>query len=119
MPDMSAIATLISSFSAAQNITKGFLDLKSLGEVQAKVIELQSVIMSAQTTALAAQTEHATLLRKLDELNEELAKLRRWEEEKLRYKLTAVDTGVYVYELSKEVKETLQKSLHLGTEILE
>ena len=59
MPDMSAIATLISSFSAAQNITKGFLDLKSLGEVQAKVIELQSVIMSAQTTALAAQTEHA------------------------------------------------------------
>ena len=44
MPDMSAIATLISSFSAAQNITKGFLDLKSLGEVQAKVIELQSVI---------------------------------------------------------------------------
>jgi uncharacterized metal-binding protein YceD (DUF177 family) len=61
------------------------------------------VIMSAQTTALAAQTEHAALLRQIDELNEELAKLRRWEEEKLKYKLTAVDTGVYVYELSKEV----------------
>ncbi len=106
MPDISALATLINSFSAAQNIVKGFLDLKTLAEVQSKVIELQSVIMSAQTTALAAQTERAALLRSIDVLNEQLANLRHWEEEKLKYKLTAVDAGVYVYELRTDANST-------------
>jgi hypothetical protein len=102
MPDISAIAALINSFSAAQNIAKGFLDLKSITDVQSKVIELQAVIMSAQNTALAAQAEHAALLNKLQELKSELATLQRWEDERQNYHLVAVDTGVFAYELTKE-----------------
>ncbi len=100
MPDISALSALISSFSAAQSIAKGFLELKTLADVQSKVIELQSVILSAQTSALAAQAEHASLAKNVEELERELTSLREWERERSRYSLKQFDCGVFVYELS-------------------
>ena len=100
MPDISALSALISIFSAAQSIAKGFLDLKTLADVQSKVIELQSVILSAQTSALAAQAEHASLAKKVEELERELASLREWDRERNRYALKQLERGVFVYELS-------------------
>jgi hypothetical protein len=102
MPDMSFAAGLLSSFSAAQNIAKALLELRTISEVQGKVVELQSVIMAAQSSALAGQAEQSALIQRVADLEKELAAVKAWEAEKQRYELKALEPGVFAYALKRE-----------------
>jgi hypothetical protein len=103
MPDMSSIAAAIGSLKTAADITKGFLDLKEAAAVQGKIIELQGIILSAQSSALAGQSEQLTLLERIRELEGKLAKLEAGEKEKERYELKKLPPGVYVYSLKQDM----------------
>lgn len=104
MPDLSAISALVSSFKAASDITRGFMDLKTMAEVQTKVIELQSVIMAAQGAAMSAHADLISAQQQIEALEKELASLRGWEAEKNRYRLTAIDKEVFAYVVKPEVQ---------------
>ena len=85
--DMSLIQGTISGLKIAGDIAKGFLELKSIADVQEKVIELQSAILSAQSSALSANADQAAMADEIRKLKEEISRVKAWESKKLRYKL--------------------------------
>jgi Zn finger protein HypA/HybF involved in hydrogenase expression len=105
MPDMGSISAAISSLKTAADLAKGFFDLKEAAAVQGKVIELQRVILNAQSSALEGQSDQQKLHDRIRELETELAKLEGWEKEKGRYVLRKLPPGVYVYSLKKEAAD--------------
>lgn len=80
-------------------MAKGFLDLKSMAEVQGKVIELQSAILAAQSSALAANADQAAMAEEIRKLREQLALAEAWDQEKQRYQLIALEPGIFAYTL--------------------
>lgn len=105
---MIALQGIISGLQGAASLTKGFLELKTMAEVQGKVIELQAAIMSAQGSALAAQSDQAAMIQRIRDLEEEVARIKAWEEAKQRYELTSPIEGVFVYALKRESSTTEQ-----------
>jgi rubrerythrin len=96
---ISLIQSTISGLKLAGDITKSFLELKSISEVQGRVIQLQSVILSAQSSALSAQAHQSTMIEEIRDLKEEIARVKAWEEEKKRYKLISPWKGTFLYAL--------------------
>jgi len=87
MVDLHMIQGTISSLKFAGDVAKSLLELKTLGDVQGKVIELQSAILSAQSSALSANAEQSAMVEEIRKLKEEIASVKAWESEKQRYKL--------------------------------
>ncbi len=103
--DLSLIQETIKGLKLASDMTKGLLDLKSTAEVQAKVGELQGVILNAQSSALAANADQSAMADEIRALKEQLAVAERWNQERSRYALATVDEGAFVYALRKEKAE--------------
>ena len=56
MPDMMLFQGAISALRGAADIAKGLVELNTMAEVQAKAVELQQIVLSAQGSALEAQS---------------------------------------------------------------
>jgi hypothetical protein len=98
MPDMGAIAGMMSALNAAFNITKAMIGLRDAHIIQEKVIELQRSILEAQNSAFTAQNERAALVERIRAFEEEVASLKAWDAEKERYELKDVGSpGVSVF----------------------
>jgi len=104
--DMTLIQGTISGLKLAGDIAKGILELKSLTDVQGKVIELQSAILSAQSSALSANADQAAMVEDIRALKKEIADVKAWESQKHRYKLISPATGSLVYALKESMKGT-------------
>ena len=104
--DISLIQSTISGLKLAGDIAKGFLEIKSISEVQGKVVELQSAILSAQSSALSANAAQATMVEEIRTLKEEIARIKAWESEKKRYQLISPWNGTVVYALKKSMSNT-------------
>lgn len=94
--DIALIQGTISGLKVAGDIAKGLLDLKSLADVQSKVIELQSAILAAQSSALSANADQAAMATEIHALKEDLIRAKGWEEQKLRYQLVQLWGGAAV-----------------------
>jgi hypothetical protein len=70
---------------------------RDAGLLQAKVIELQGVILSAQGSALASQSAQFALLEQVRALEAEMAKMKAWDSEKSRYELRKFANGAFAY----------------------
>ena len=102
--DLTLIQGTISGLKLAGDIAKGFLELKSITDVQGKVIELQSAILSAQSSALAANADQAAMVDEIRLLKEEIARVKAWETQKQRYQLEAIwEKAAVVYALKKSM----------------
>lgn len=111
MVDMLMLQGAVTGLKMAGDIAKGFLKLNSMSEVQGLTIELQSTILAAQTSALAAQAEQSSMIQRISELEKEIARIEAWEEEKQRYQLVAAWDGCFLYALKESSKGTNQ---HIG-----
>jgi hypothetical protein len=100
--DMALIQGAISGLKLAGDITKSLIEIKSMSEIQAKVIELQSVILSAQGSALSAHADQAAMVEEIRTLKEEIARVKAWESQKQRYKLNPIGEDCAVAYLLKE-----------------
>lgn len=97
------IVSAATSLRAAGQIAKALIDLKTMTEVQAKAIELNGLILDAQSDLLTANAAQATLVEENRELKSEIARMKNWEAEKQRYKLIAPFPGCMVYALKKSM----------------
>jgi hypothetical protein len=104
MVDMASISAAVSSLKTAADIAKAILDLKTSAEIQGRVIELQTLIVTAQASAISAQSDQFTLLQRVNELEAKLARLEAWEAEKSRYQLTDYGGGTFAYALKIEAR---------------
>jgi hypothetical protein len=97
MPDISAISAAISALNGAKDIAQAMISLRDSKAFQAKLIEFQSKLIDANSSALAAQDERATLLQRIGDLEKEVTRLKTWDAEKQRYHLTDVGDGTFAY----------------------
>ncbi len=102
MFDMTLIQGTIATLKAAGDIANSLIKLKSKVDVQGKVIELQSTILAAQTSALAAQSLQSSMIQRIGDLEEEVANAKAWEETKQRYELYEPSRGIFVWRLKEQ-----------------
>lgn len=98
---MGAIAGAVTSLKTASDIVKVLSDLKDASAFQSKLIDLQREIMSAQTSALAANSDQFALLDKVRKLERHVDDLEAWSQEKSRYELKDFGCGTFAYALKQ------------------
>jgi hypothetical protein len=81
----------------------GLHDIKIVRE---KAIELQAQILTAQSSALAAQSDQFALLEKVRSLEQQITDLEAWDREKKRYELKAIDSGSFAYVLKPDASNS-------------
>jgi hypothetical protein len=91
--DMASISALVTSLRSAVEIAKAMKDLHEESAIRGKVIELQTVIMTAQASALAAQADQFALLEQVRDLKKRIAEMEDWQAEKQKYELKQVFIG--------------------------
>ena len=99
---MSLVKSTVSNLKLAYDITKSVLELKPISEIQAKVVELQNIILSAQTSAFEANAHQTAMIEEIRHLKEEITRIKAWEEEKQRYKLVSPWPGTVLYALKEK-----------------
>ncbi len=104
MVDLALFQGAVTGLKTAADIAIGISKLKTMTEVTAKAIELQQVILSAQSDALAAQSAQFSLIERIRDLEDELTEMKAWETEKQRYKLITPWTGSLTYGLKESMK---------------
>lgn len=85
--DIAVIPGLVSNLKAATDVAKALYDLKLSADVQAKVSELQSALLAAQTSALTATAAQFELQERVRQLEAQLRAAEDWRSTKLRYAL--------------------------------
>lgn len=95
--DLTAILGVAQSLKVAGDLTKAVVDLRDAQLVQSKVIELQSVILSAQSSAMLAQQEQFTLVERIRSLETEVADLKAWDTQADEYELKQIDRAAFAY----------------------
>jgi hypothetical protein len=95
--DMSAIASALGALKGMKDIAQAMIGLHDAQALQEKRLEFQDRIIDAQNGILTAQEERTTLLKRVDDLEKEVAGFETWEAEKQRYELTDAGGGVVAY----------------------
>ncbi len=95
--DMASIQAAVGSLKAATDIGIALLKLSTTAEMKAKVVELNTQILAAQASALAANSDQFTLLQEKRDLEAEIAGMKTWNAEKERYQLHPFQTGTFAY----------------------
>ena len=95
------IAGAISSIKAAKDIAEAMVSARDTATFQEKRIELNSKILDAQGSMLAAQDESAALVQRVGQLEQEIARLKAWDTEKQRYELKRWGHGALAYVLKE------------------
>jgi hypothetical protein len=97
VPDLTAISAVTSSLKATSDIAKAMLGIRDAQLVREKAVELTTEIMSAQASALSAQTAQFDLIDRVRELEDKVTQLENWDREKQRYQLEEPAPGIFVY----------------------
>lgn len=97
MSEFQAATAALTSLKAAFDLTKTILDVAGSAKVRDQIIELQSKIIAAQSSAMEAQAAQAALIARVNELEAQLAKKEDWEGEKQRYELREIVSGGFAY----------------------
>ena len=91
----------IKALKTAFDIAKEAKDLTDTTAMRSKIIEMQSLIMDAQASAIDAREGHATQVERIRQLEEEVADLKAWGREKSRYEMKRPWAGATVYALKE------------------
>lgn len=95
----------MSGATAAGELIKALVGVKSGVDVAAKAIELQNIIISLQGAVGATQSANAELNETIKSLKEKLAQVDDFQSEVSRYQLTQPWTGSIVYALKESMSE--------------
>jgi Zn finger protein HypA/HybF involved in hydrogenase expression len=93
--DITSISSALASIKAAKDIAQSMVNLRDTAAMQAKIIEFQSKILDAQSAASSAQEERATLIERVRNLEQEVARFKQWDTDKQRYELKNWGQGAF------------------------
>jgi len=100
---MAEIGMGLTSLKTAFDIAKAMKDIHDATTLNSKIIDLQSAIMDAQSSAITAREVHASQIGRIREIEEEIARLKAWERQKQNYELKQLGVGSLAYALKPEV----------------
>jgi hypothetical protein len=104
--DMTLIQSTISGLKTAEDIANSLMELKSIFDVQAKVIKLQRTILSVQSSALSVNADQVSMVEEIRSLKEEFARIKAWETQKQRYKLVKLWSPGVAYTLKESMSDS-------------
>ena len=107
---MNEISALTATFTAIQDITKALISLRDFEKLNAKVLELQHAIITAQQQAIAIQQSYTLLEAKTRELEAECMRLKDWSSEKEKYAIREIASGVFAYVEKKQPMDPAQRA---------
>lgn len=102
MIDISHAMTLATSLQTAGEITKAMIGIRDGALLQAKVIELNGIILSAQGSALASNQDQFALLQSVRDLEAKVVEMENWAAEEKRYELKDFGGSTFAYVLKPE-----------------
>ena len=97
--DLESVKGAITSIKLAGEIAKTFVGLKNQAEINARVVDLQSVILEAQGALFAANDTQRELLAEIETLKAKIVGINQWSTEQKRYKLYSPRNGMFFYAL--------------------
>ena len=104
--DIDSINSAIQGVKVASEIIKGLVESKSSAALKERVGELQAALIDIQGGVLLAQSEQAALIQAKRNLEEEVVRLKNWDRQRARYKLTPLWEGVsLVYALQEAMSD--------------
>jgi hypothetical protein len=106
VPDLIAISQGLSAAKTLTDLAKIMMGLRDSAKLRETTIEFQQQILSIQKALLDAQGEQTTLIERIRDLEEEVARFKAWETEKQRYELVALAPNV----IAMTPKETMRGS---------
>ena len=96
------IAAALATVKAVSDLTASILSGVIDDKVRAKATELNSSIITLQGTIFSIQSENQELLEANKSIKQELIEISDWNNEKNRYQLTELSSGVFVYLLKED-----------------
>ena len=90
MSDASVFELTLQGIEAAATIAKEFLSFNIGKEASAKAIEMNTVILTTQRHALAAQAREMELTNRISTFEKEVMQLKDWNVEKEDYELQSI-----------------------------
>ena len=106
---MSDAEVLFQALQPATTILKELVGLKLSRNVSTKVAEMNTVILSAQSSALAAQAREVELTDRVRKLEEEVLRLKDWDVNKQDYELKSIQGTSFAYMRKESVKTSEPK----------
>jgi hypothetical protein len=106
MPDLIAIGQGLNAVKALTDIAKTIVGLRDSAKLLETTVEFQQQLLSIQKALLDAQTEQATLIQTIRDLEEEVARFKTWETEKQRYELKDLGSGALARMIKSDAQGT-------------
>ena len=97
MVGIAEIGGAIGGLKAAMEIVRGLNSTANAIAINDAKIALQSAILEAQAGLLAAQEAQTANLRRIQELEQEIVRLKDWSAERERYELVEIYRGAFAY----------------------
>ena len=85
------------SVTALSTLLKSAKTLSNYNEIVTAVSEINSKLMAANSVGLASQEKQAALSAKIDELEQEIMRLKNWGAERDKYERRQIATGIFAY----------------------
>ena len=79
------------------DVAKGIGSLSSEVERNLAVVEIQRLVMEGNSNLMAAQQAHSEALKRVDDLEKEVVRLKDWSSEKQKYELKSIDPSGFAY----------------------
>lgn len=111
------VAGVLTSTKTATDITKVLVDMKTDGAVNAKAVELTSVLLQLQQQLMVAQMEQMNMLGRMQELEAKLKEAERQQLDAEQYQLHQFATGAIAY--VKRERSTVEPLSHLCSNCFE
>ncbi|MDK4711091.1 hypothetical protein [Rhizobium sp. CNPSo 4039] len=102
MVDMAMISGLMGTLKTAMDIGMTVKEINDLSQVRDKVIEMQGLILNAQSSAMTAQTQLFEVFHENSELKKKVSEVEEWKATADRYKLVDFGGDTFAYELKAE-----------------
>jgi hypothetical protein len=91
----------LNSLKAATDIVKGLNAVATQTAINDVKLTLQQHIFEAREALGAAQEAQSAALKRIGELEREIASFKNWEAEKQRYELETLPPGIHMYRLKR------------------
>ena len=101
MVDLLALAQGFQAVRSASDIAQTLIGLRDSAKLLEKTVELNREIAATQAALFQVQSEQTQLVRTIDDLEKEIARMKIWEADKQRYELKRYDPGVFFYALKE------------------
>lgn len=96
-------AAAIGSLKGLYDLAKALQALKTDAEIKMATSEMLNTVITVRQQVFEAQEAEASLLKRISELEQQIARFEAWDREDERYELKRFYLGVYAYVLKPEM----------------